>query len=207
MAVPSAVNAGAVLRVPVIDDLDDGNHQTAPEESRGGYWYTYADETSTVEPNGTFAPTAGGAEGTPFAARMHGQIGSKQYPYAGLGFNLTDPKDPYDLSSCAGLSFRAKKGTAEAISAVRVKIGDVYTVPEGGVCKSCYNDFGADLGLTPEWVLYELRFADLKQEPYWGEPRPKLETSRVYQVQFMVKDPSAPFDVWVDDVRLIGCKS
>jgi len=203
---PSAINPGAVLQVPLIDDLDDGNHQTTVAERRGGYWYTYADETSTVTPNGTFVPTAGGAEGSAFAARMNGQIGTKQYPYAGLGFNLTDPKDPYDLSSCEGLSFRAKKGTPEAVSAVRLKVGDVYTVPEGGVCKSCYNDFGVDFALTPEWTLHEVKFADMRQESYWGEPRPKLEVGRVYQVQFMVKDPSAPFDVWIDDVRLIGCK-
>lgn len=203
---PNAINAGAILKVPLIDDLEDGNHQTAPEERRGGYWYTYADETSTVEPSGTFVPTAGGAEGSAFAARMHGQIGKKQYPYAGLGFNLTDPKDPYDLSSCEGFSFRAKKGSPEAISSVRMKVGDVNTVPEGGVCKSCYNDFGVDFTLTPEWVLHEVKFADMRQEPYWGEPRPKLEVGRIYQVQFMVKDPSAPYDVWIDDVRLIGCK-
>jgi len=203
---PAAINAGVAIKVPLIDDLEDGNHQAATDENRGGYWYTYADETSTVDPNGTFAPTAGGAEGSAFAARMHGQIGTKQYPYAGLGFNLTDPKMPYDLSSCEGISFRAKKGTPEAIGAVRVKVGDVYTVPDGGVCKSCYNDFGVDLTLTPEWVLHEIKFADMKQEPYWGEPRPKLEVARVYQVQFLVKDRSAPYDVWVDDVRLIGCK-
>lgn len=205
-AVPNAINAGATLKVPLIDDLDDGDHRTVVEEGRGGYWYTYADETSTVTPSGTFAPTEGGAEGTAFAARMHGQIGNKQYPYAGLGFNLTDPKDPYDVSSCEGMSFRAKKGSPEAVSAVRLKVGDVYTVPEGGVCKSCYNDFGVDFTLTPEWALHEVKFAEMRQEPYWGEPRPKLDVARVYQVQFMVKDPSAPFDVWIDDVRLIGCK-
>jgi endoglucanase len=195
-----------VLQVPLLDDLEDGNHQTLIAEGRGGYWYTYADETSTVQPSGTFAPTAGGAEGSAFAARMHGQIGSKQYPYAGLGLNLTEPMNPYDLSSCAGISLRAKKGSPEAVSLVRLKVGDVNTVPAGNVCKECYNDFGVDLTLTTEWVLYESKFADMQQEAYWGEPRPALDVTRVFQVQFLVKDSSAPFDVWVDDLRLIGCK-
>ena len=204
--IPPAINPGAVLAVPLLDDLEDGNHQTVIAEGRGGYWYTYADETSKVEPSGTFSPTAGGAEGSAFAARMQGQIGTKQYPYAGIGFNLTDPMDPYDLSSCEGISFRAKKGSAEAVSVVRLKVGDVYTVPQGNVCKACYNDFGEDLTLTPEWTLHEVKFADMRQEAYWGEPRPKLDVSRVFQVQFLVKDPSAPFDVWLDDFRLLGCK-
>ena len=204
--IPNAINPGAVIQVPLLDDLEDGNHQTLLAEGRGGYWYTYADETSTVDPSGTFAPTAGGAEGSAFAARMHGQVGKKTYPYAGLGFNLAEPMDPYDLSSCAGLSFRAKKGSPEAISTVRLKLGDVQTVPQGNMCKDCYNDFGLDLTLTTEWVLHEAKFAELKQEAYWGEPRPALDVGRVFQVQFLVKDPSAPFDVWVDDVRLIGCK-
>jgi hypothetical protein len=45
----------------------------------------------------------------------------------------------------------------------------------------------------------------MRQEPYWGEPQPALDTTRIYQLQFQVKDKGRPFDVWIDDVRLVGC--
>ncbi len=200
---PSAANGPP--QTALIDDLEDGNHQLHVADGRGGWWYTYADETSSIEPAGAFVPAEGGANGSGYAARMQGQIGSKQYPFAGMGFNFIDPKMVYDLSSCEGLSFFAKKGSAQAISAVRFKVGDVNTVPEGGVCKDCYNDL--DVSLTEEWTQYSVKFSELRQEPYWGEPRPAIDAARVFQLQWQVKDPSGPFDVWVDDVRLLGCGS
>lgn len=202
---PPAVNAGEPPQNPLLDDLEDGNHRIENVEGRGGYWYTYADDRSTIEPSGTFELAEGGADDSQYAARMHGQIGDAQYPYAGMGFSLTEPKAPYDLSACRGIAFKAKKGSAESTGKVRFKVGDVNTVPEGGVCEDCYNDFGRDLALTEEWVKYETSFSEMRQEPHWGEPQPKIDASRAYQLQWQVKDPSAPFDIWVDDVELLGC--
>ncbi len=202
---PQALNAGKTPQEPLLDNLEDGNHRIETAEGRGGYWYTYVDESSTIEPQGTFALAEGGPGDSQYAARMQGQIGDAQYPYAGMGFSLAEPKEPYDLSGCEGIAFMAKKGSEESTGNVRFKVGDVNTVPEGGVCKDCYNDFGRDLVLTTEWTQYETSFSEMEQEPYWGEPQPKIDASRAYQLQWQTKDPSAPFDIWVDNVRLIGC--
>ena len=147
--------------------------------------------------------TEGGADGSKFAARFSGTIGDGQYPFAGMGFSFFDPKAAYDLSSCKGISFKAKKGTAESTGILRMKVGDVNTAPEGGVCKDCFNDFGRDVLLTEEWSEITTNFYEMKQEPYWGEPKPQIDASRAYQVQFQVKE--GPFDIYVDDVKLVGC--
>jgi endoglucanase len=89
---------------------------------------------------------------------------------------------------------------------VRFKVGDVNTVPEGGICKDCYNDFGRDIVVTEEWSEFSTKFSEMKQEPYWGEPRSAIDQTRIYQLQWQVKDRN-PFDIWVDDVRLFGCGS
>ncbi len=205
---PIAINAGQCPQTALLDDLDDGNNQIAVAEGRGGYWYTYADETgSTIapEPGTNFVAAAGGANDTPHAAQMHGKMGTAKNNWAGMGFSLVEPKKPYGLSCCQGVSFRAKKN-GEGTGSVRFKVGDVQTVPEGGICgNACYNDFGADVTLTDEWQEFSFAFADMKQEPYWGMPRPAIDPARIYQIQWQVKEPGADFDIWVDDVQLVGC--
>ncbi len=204
---PPAENAGEPISSPMLDDLEDGTGQIILADSRAGYWYTYKDEGSTIEPENPFQPTEGGANGSKFAARMKGTIGdSVQYPFAGMGFLFLDPKGAYDVSSCEGIKFLAKKGPEGDAVNMRLKVGDVNTVPEGGMCKQCYNDFGRDVLLTDEWTEIRAPFFEMKQEPYWGEPQPGLVATHVYQVQFQVVSRGT-FDVWVDDVSLFGCKS
>jgi len=200
-----AVNAGECTKSPLIDDAEDNDNQGAATDKRGGYWYTYADNLgTTVSPSGNFTMSEGGAERSKFAARMNGKVGTGDVLYAGMGLSLTHPKGAYDASCCKGISFWAKKAGA-GTGNVRFKVGDVNTAPEGGVCKQCYNDFGADLVLTPEWKKYEFAFADMKQEPGWGEPQSAIAKDRLYQVQWQVKDAGAEFDIWVDDVQFFGC--
>lgn len=202
---PEAKNAGEPIQSPLLDDLEDGDGQITFADARGGYWYTYKDDGSVIEPQGSFKPVEGGANGSKFAARMQGTIGSEiQYPFAGMGFLFVDPKGAYDVSGCDGIKFFAKKGEEGETVKMRFKLGDVNTVPEGGVCKECYNDFGRDILLTDEWTEFTARFSEMKQEPYWGESRPALVPTLVYQVQFQVV-AQGPFDVWVDDISLTGC--
>jgi len=200
-----AVNAGECTKSALIDDAEDNNNQGAQADKRGGYWYTYSDKLgTTIAPTGNFAMSEGGAEKSKFAARMNGKVGSGDVLYAGMGLSLTDPKGPYDASCCKGVSFWAKKAGA-GTGNVRFKIGDVNTSPEGGVCKQCYNDFGADLALTAEWKKYEIPFADMKQESGWGDQQSAIDAGRIYQLQWQVKEAGAEYDVWVDDVQFMGC--
>lgn len=195
--VPAAMGK-AVCTTPALDDLEDGDGRSIVTNDRGGYWYTYKDNTgSTVVPQGSFAPADGGFN-SPKAANMSGKTAPSGIVYVGLGFNLTDPMAPYDLSAAKGFCFQAKgKGP------LRVKLPDVYTAPEGEQCKQCYNDFGAELSLTEEWKEYCFEFTQLKQQSGWGEPRPALTTDHVFSIQWQVGTPNVDFDVWVDDVRLM----
>lgn len=195
---PAPVGA-ATCENPLLEDMEDGNNKSAELDQRGGYWFTYKDSAgSTVAPEGNFEPASGGANGSKHAARISGKTGASGTVYVGMGFNLADPIGPYDLSKAKGICFSAKgKGP------VRVKLPDVNTAQEGGVCKQCYNDFGADLTLTEEWKEHCFEFGQLKQQGGWGEPHPALTVSKVYQLQWQVGTPGVDYDLWVDDVRLM----
>ena len=73
-----------------------------------------------------------------------------------MGMNFIDPKGQYDASKYAGIPFWAKKGP-DSTGKVRLKVPDVNTDPDGGVCTECFNDFGADIVLTNDWKLYASR--------------------------------------------------
>lgn len=190
----------------LLDDAEDDNNQVSLNKGRSGYWYTFADKAgSAVTPaaGGTFAMSAGGANGSKHAAHMSGKVGSGEVVFAGMGFNFVDPKAPYDASAYKGISFWAK---AAAPTRVRVKLPDHSTDPDGKVCTACYNDFGMDLELTPTWTRYTVPFRGASQLPGWGAPHPAaIDATKLYGVQWQVNTPGAAYDVWVDDVEFTGC--
>ena len=195
-----------------IEDGENNDNQVLVQDGRSGYIYTFADtEGSTVEPvpgssGGAFTMTSGGANGSAYAARMTGTTGNSDITFAGMGFNFTDPKDPYDASRYAGISFWAKAGIDSTRSIV-FKITDVNTDPDGKVCSACYNDFSTTLRLSPEWQKYTIVFDVLRQEPGWGAPRPSgVARDSMYAAQFQVKDKGKPFDIWVDELQFTGCR-
>lgn len=200
-----AVNRGQCPENPLLDDMEDGDGRIIQVDARGGYWYTYADDAGTeIAPRGDFSMAEPGAGASTHAARMRGKLAPSGVLYAGMGFSLTEPKAPYGVSCCQGVKFMGKR-EGDGASAVRLKVGDAYTTPEGGVCKECYNDFGAGLIFSNAWTEYTVSFADMKQESGWGEPRPALDAGLVYQIQWQVSTPGSEFDIWVDDVALFGC--
>jgi hypothetical protein len=194
----------------LLDDGEDGNNQNIVGADRGGYWYTFRDKKGTTidpiagEDGGTFSMSEGG-HGSKFAARFHGKIGTGAPLFGGMGMNFVDPKEAYDASKYAGIAFWAKVGP-NSTPKVRLKVPDMTTDPQGGVCTECFNDFGADLSLTPEWKFYIFPFKAMKQMPGWGAPRkPHIAEGKLYGVQFQVNVPSANYDVWVDDLTFF-CK-
>ena len=196
-AAPAPVGAATCTNA-VLEDLEDGDAKSTDADGRGGYWFTYKDSAgSTVAPEGQFAPASGGANGSKSAAHMSGKTGSGGTVYVGMGFNLADPMAPYDLSKAKAVCFSAKgKGSA------RVKLPDLNTIPEGGVCKSCYNDFGADFALTDDWKEHCFEFSALKQQSGWGEPKPAPALDHVYQMQWQISSPGIDYDLWVDEIKL-----
>lgn len=203
---------GAAKECPpeyTIDDCEDANNQVKVQKGRNGYWYTFVDKVgSTISPpaNHTFIMSKGGANGSAIAARFIGKISSSGDPlFAGMGFNLTDPKGQFDASAFTGISFYAKVRSG-SVKTVRLKVPDVNTDPDGKVCTECFNDFGADLSLTDQWKLYKILFSDMTQMEGWGAPHPKsIDKSKLYAVQFQVNTPGADYDVWVDDLAFLGC--
>ncbi|MGD0678957.1 MAG: carbohydrate binding domain-containing protein [Polyangiaceae bacterium] len=193
----------------LIDDCEDNNNQVALKGGRNGYWYTYADKQgTTISPpaHTKFLMSPGGAKDSKYAAHMLGKVSAKGDPlFAGMGFSFTDPKGAFDASIYTGISFWAKVGPGST-KAVRLKVPDVNTDPDGKVCKECFNDFGADLTLTTEWKKYTIPFAAMKQMKDWGDPNPAaINKSKLYGVQFQVNDSGADYDLWVDELQFTGC--
>jgi endoglucanase len=146
----------------------------------------------------------GGSNGSGFAARMTGKVGTGQTVFAGLGLNFFDPKRQYDASAYKGIAFWAKK--AAGTGKVRLKVPDVNTEPDGQKCSECFNDFGADLELTLQWTRYVIPFSSMGQLSGWGSPRPSaIDTKTLYGVQWQVNTPGASYDIWIDDVEFTGC--
>jgi len=191
----------------VLDDTEDDNNQVALVKGRTGYWYTFADKAgSTITPGagGTFAMSAGGANGSAHAAHVSGKVGSGAVVFAGMGFNFVDPKGAYDASAYRGVSFWAKAGPGA--NHVRLKMPDGDTDPDGKVCTECFNDFGVDLDLTPAWKKYEISFANTSQLQGWGSPHPgSINPKKLYGLQWQVNSPGASYDIWVDDIAFTGC--
>jgi endoglucanase len=188
----------------MLDDGEDGNNQIIVTGGRDGYWFTFVDELgSTVEPKGDFKMTEGGREGSKYAARMTGKMApAGDSLYAGMGFGLTNPKVPTDLSYAQGIRFWAK-GPGK----VRFKTPDINTEPSGDRCTDCYNDFGVDLFLQDDWVRYTVPFKDMQQQPGWGDRVPEVERTGIIAVQWQYNTPNTEYEIWVDDVEVVGCDS
>jgi endoglucanase len=195
--------------VDVIEDGEDNNNQIMVKDGRNGYMYTYGDNngsTMTPEPNATFAQTPGGAEGSAYAACVKGKIAMAGIAYGGIGMDLSDPKKPTDLSKYDGIAFRARRGS-DSSTLMRVKVPDVATAPEGGICtEKCFNDFGVDMHLSEEWQQFFLPFAELKQISGWGDPRPPaIDSTKLFGFQFQAQQKDQPFEFCIDDLSLIDC--
>ena len=78
----------------------------------------------------------------------------------------------YNASKYAGIAFKAKVGSPDSTRNVRLKIADVNTRKDAGICKTCWNHFGKDLAMTPEWKEYRVTFSGAAQAAGWGDPRP-----------------------------------
>jgi hypothetical protein len=91
--------------------------------------------------------------------------------------------------------------------AMRVGIGDEWSVPQGGHCDiaqtsgstACYDHFGSSIALTPLWTRYTFQFGELQQRDF-GIPRPALSVGSVHFIEFTMPAGAPVFDIWVDDV-------
>jgi endoglucanase len=186
----------------LIDDLEDNDSQIAKLGGREGYWYTFADTNgSTIFPRGDFKAEHGGPASSQIAAHVHGRISSTgKYPYVGVGFSFLNPKGSYDASKYRGISFWAK-GPGK----VRFEVPDANTQPEGDRCSDCYNNFGVELYLSDQWTRYTVPFDRLAQQAGWGDQTGAVSVKELFGVQWQFKTVGADYDLWFDDIELVGC--
>jgi endoglucanase len=192
----------------LIDDLEDNDNRVSQIAGRGGYWWAAKDDKgSTIEPIGELKMSEGGAHGSKYALRVSGKTASGENAWGSVvGFRIAQ-NGLYDASKYAGVSFFAKVGD-KSTSAVRLKVADVNTHPDGQVCKdACYNDFGKDFTFGHDWQEYQVSFAEMKQQDGWGDPRPpSITPNELVQIAWHLITPGADFELWLDDVRFTDCQ-
>ncbi|HEY5948947.1 MAG TPA: hypothetical protein VIV40_25825 [Kofleriaceae bacterium] len=194
----------------LIDDLEDGDDAINETNGRMGGWYTFNDEstTGTQMPAGEgFTATAGGANGSAFAAATSG-TGFTVWG-AGMGFDLnnpeavgmTGPRAQYDASRFKGIAFMAKGNVPITVS---LEVVGVTPMDRGGTCvpsttmgEECDDLHGTLIDLTSDWKEYAVEFTKLRQGG-WGKAVPFAATD-VTAVLFQA-DMDVSFDFAVDDV-------
>lgn len=186
----------------LIDDFEDNDNQVSKVADRGGYWFTSHDPNgSNIDPT-PFAVSQGGA-GSDKALHVFGLTSSDSAAWGALVGASFVQQGVYDASKYSGISFKAKVG-AKSTKNVRFNVGDVNTHPDGGVCKTCWNHFGKDLTLTSEWHEYKISFAELQQQPGWGDRFAAVTPSKLIALYWAI-GPGKPFDLWIDDIRFLEC--
>jgi hypothetical protein len=191
-----------------LDDLEDNNNQITKTNGRDGYWWSAADPKGSKIDMQIAEPGFGGSEmamhitGTTVPGKAEDQAWGVL-----LGMNFVgEDVLLYDASKYAGVAFKAKIGSPDSARAVRLKIADVNTHQNAGICKACWNHFGKDLTLTPEWKEYRVTFSGASQEAGWGDPRPQAVTpSKLVGLNWGV-GPGNKYDIWIDDVTFLDCE-
>ncbi len=186
----------------MLDDLEDGDDVLRSQAEPGGQWHVVVDaQGSTVNPT-TFVPTAGGAEQSAYAASVAGTIGLASGDAgweleAGL---LVALDGPLDASLAQGVSFWAKgEGTIDVV------LRDDSSTHGTGRCTDC-TPFYAPLRLTGEWTQYTILFTGLQQSPYWGDQSVLFDPRSLRSIAWLNQTPGKEFEIWVDDLRLVGCQ-
>ena len=193
-----AAEGKASCQNPLIDDVEGDGTGIPNIDGRGGFWYTFADTAgSTVIPKDPYEHANGGATNSKHAAHIAGKLANGQVAYAGIGFHLTKSQMPYDLSQASGLCFSAK-----GRGAARMTLSDVNTVPEGGVCKNCYNSFGKNFELSSDWQKYCFKFDQLAQSPSWGDQMKAFAVNAAFGISWQAVERGADYELWVDDIKL-----
>lgn len=147
--------------------LDDGSDES-------GYWYTYSDDANS----GTSAITWPVPTGNEYddnaldpiidnCGGLCGQVtlgAGYDYPFAGLGFNLTGPDQTgADVTAWGGLCITY---TASVAPTLEIAPEDEATVTE-------YNNYMSKLKVAASASTLNLAWSDFKQESGWGVTVPQ----------------------------------
>lgn len=147
--------------------LDDGSDES-------GYWYTYADDANGGSSAITWpVPTGNEYDDNaldPIIDNCGGLCGNVSlgagydYPFAGLGFNLTGPSQTgADVTSWGGVCITYSASVAPILE---VAPEDEATVTE-------YNNYMSKLKVAASKTTVNLAWSDFKQESGWGVTVPQ----------------------------------
>lgn len=158
----------------VMNNFNDGSKNFSPKlyGNPGGSWMTLSFAGNKA--NDDFI-AAGGANGSAKCAHVFGTLidkGDASYPAFTLQGKFKD-SGYYDASAFTGLKFYYKCPADDQALKRRFALGTAPTLPasEGGTCSDgCYNNFGADLAPSADWIQKTYAFADMKRESGWGSP-------------------------------------
>ena len=147
--------------------LDDGSDES-------GYWYTYSDDANS----GTSAITWPVSTGNEYddnaldpiidhCGGLCGQVtlgAGYDYPFAGLGFNLTGPDQTgADVTAWGGLCITYTAGVAPILE----------IAPENEATVTEYNNYMSKLKVAASASTLNLAWSDFKQESGWGVTVPQ----------------------------------
>jgi hypothetical protein len=201
---PTCANGTRPAADGLIDDFEAADGRPPALAGRNQSWWVSGDKSAKIViPGTTFAAVDGGPPGSKKALHFAGTSAYDDQWGAIVAVNFL-PSGFYDASKYAGIAFKIK--AAKPNSNVRLKLSDAASHPDGGLCtKECWNSFGKELIVGPEWQSVTLMWTDLAQQPDWGVPRPALITpSKIRDAEWTVY-PSPEFDFWVDDIHFIEC--
>mgnify|MGYP006375179833 FL=1 len=151
----------------VTTDMDDGNDQS-------GYWYSYDDQPDKGSSTITW-PVATGNEYDdnaldPIIDNCGGLCGNVSlgagydYPFAGLGFNLTGPDQTgADVTSWGGVCITYSASVAPILE----------VAPENEATVTEYNNYMSKLKVAASKTTVNLAWSDFKQESGWGVTVPQ----------------------------------
>lgn len=147
--------------------LDDGSDES-------GYWYTYADDANGGSSAITWpVPTGNEYDDNaldPIIDNCGGLCGNVSlgagydYPFAGLGFNLTGPDQTgADVTSWGGVCITYSASVAPILE----------VAPENEATVTKYNNYMSKLKVAASKTTVNLAWSDFKQESGWGVTVPQ----------------------------------
>lgn len=147
--------------------LDDGSDES-------GYWYTYADDANGGSSAITWpVPTGNEYDDNaldPIIDNCGGLCGNVSlgagydYPFAGLGFNLTGPDQTgTDVTSWGGVCITYSASVAPILE----------IAPENEATVTEYNNYMSKLKVAASKTTVNLAWSDFKQESGWGVTVPQ----------------------------------
>lgn len=207
--------AGAITDL-LIDDLEDGDNGVSKVGNRTGFWYTYLDtygSTITPKPDASGAsplvPGMTNCHGGTHCVMISGSTAAEdtvsvppKYPYAGVGFDLSNAKKPcvYNGSAYSGIKFWARGDVP-----ITIKLNTTATADSagGGTCAAeCNGGFspaGVDVVLTPTWQQIDLNFA-MAKGPTWVLTPKTLDKAALLSLQIQVPSGQAAYSIAIDDI-------